>query len=134
MNSEQKVKDFEYLYNTLKENYPYFGIAKRKHGTDWLAKKDEYLTLIANTTNDSAYITTLNFILRELRNGHTDLFPTSHWEEYAKVYKTGALIRPIYSTCADIVEDPVARPHYWSKLLNEGTSGNAGVVSSEKRS
>ncbi|MDR1091847.1 MAG: hypothetical protein LBL79_12305 [Prevotella sp.] len=43
LTASQKAKDFEYLYETLKDNYPYFGVGKRANGIDWLSKKDEYI-------------------------------------------------------------------------------------------
>jgi len=59
LSTKQKVEDFEYLYQILEENYPFFGSTKRTLKTDWLSNKEKYLELIKATPNDSAYFMTL---------------------------------------------------------------------------
>ena len=66
---DQKVIDFEYLYAVLRDNYPFFGVAERKYGVDWLAKHDEYVQRLKATADDAAYYRELNSILRELHDG-----------------------------------------------------------------
>lgn len=46
---DQKAIDFEYLYGVLRDNYPFFGVAERKYGVDWLAKHDEYVRRLCAT-------------------------------------------------------------------------------------
>ena len=72
LTSDQKVIDFEYLYAVLRDNYPFFGVAERKYGVDWLAKHDEYVLRLKATADDAAYYRELNSILRELHDGHLD--------------------------------------------------------------
>ena len=76
LTAEQKVADFEYLYGVLRDNYPFFGVAERKFGIDWLARHDEYVQRLRATADDTAYYRELNTILRELHDGHLDIFPT----------------------------------------------------------
>src|SRR5690554_1682467 len=40
---EEKIEDFEYLYNLFKENYPFFEVNKRLNGIDWLSNKEHYI-------------------------------------------------------------------------------------------
>ncbi len=117
LSTEQKVKDFEYLYTVLKDNYPYFGVGMRSNGIDWLSKKNEYLDLIKKTGNDSAYVFTLNSVLTELGNGHVDLSFVEYWDSYKDLYKNIAINYPEYKKWAIVLEDPIARPSYWGKLL-----------------
>ena len=76
LTAEQKIADFEYLYAVLRDNYPFFGVAERKYGVDWLAKHDEYVERVAATADNKDYIAKLNRIINELRDGHLDIFPT----------------------------------------------------------
>ena len=39
LTTEQKVADFNYLYNTMKDNFPFFEVKKRMINYDWLRKK-----------------------------------------------------------------------------------------------
>ena len=72
----EMLEDFEYLYNTLKDNYPYFEINKRLNNVDWLGKKDEYIKKIDACIDDKSFLYTLQGILAELDNGHTQMITT----------------------------------------------------------
>jgi hypothetical protein len=71
---EKYLEDFEYMYQVLKENYPFFDINKRHTGIDWLAEKDTYLQLINNVKSDEDFKYALKRILSDLHNGHTFLW------------------------------------------------------------
>ena len=43
LTKQQKVNDFLYAYNILKDNYPFFGVCKRTNGFDWLSRKNEFI-------------------------------------------------------------------------------------------
>ncbi len=115
----QKVKDFEYLYQTLKDNYPYFGAAKRQMGLDWLAEKENFLNKIKKTKNDREYILTLDSILRKLHDGHLDLLFVRAWQGGIKQYKMIAETDPEYEKWVSTLENPDARPLYWQQILNQ---------------
>ena len=86
LTQKEKLEDFEYMYNILKDNYPYFEVNKRLNGIDWLSKKDEFIKEIKSTTNDQDFCYTLQAILSELKNGHVHLFNTENYNEYKKLY------------------------------------------------
>ncbi|MFL0251327.1 S41 family peptidase [Clostridium neuense] len=71
LTQEQKLKDFDYMYKILKDNYPYFEVNKRLNGVDWLANKNKYIAQIKATKSDEAYYETLKSILHQLNNGYT---------------------------------------------------------------
>lgn len=73
LTSQEKMEDFEYMYNILKENYPYFEVNKRVNGVDWLKNKEIYESRIENTKNNEDFMEELNSILSELHNGHTNV-------------------------------------------------------------
>ena len=43
LTQEEKIEDFDYLYEVLKGHYPMFGVAKRQYKIDWLCQKEIYL-------------------------------------------------------------------------------------------
>jgi hypothetical protein len=90
LTESQKIEDFEYLYNTLKENYPYFNVLKRTSNKDWLVKHDVFLNAIKEAKNDTLFLATLNAILKTLENGHTDLWPSANPDEFLKTYENDA--------------------------------------------
>lgn len=130
----QKIKDFEFLYETLKDNYPYFGVGKRANGIDWLSKKQEYLNLVQKTESDSAYIFTLRSILSELGNGHADMSFVEWWDSYTDLYKKVADREPEYKKWVTVLTDSAARPAYWSSLLQSGRKAPAKSESTAAKS
>lgn len=87
LTTEQKLEDFEYLYRMLEQNYPYFEVKKRQLGMDWLSKKQEFASMIAETRSDAAFYHVLEDILMLLQNGHTNIIkPGANYEDYRKIY------------------------------------------------
>jgi hypothetical protein len=83
---EEKLEDFNYLYNILKENYPYFEVLKRKYGYDWLAHKEEFEAMIANTKNDLEYYHTLQLITNKIKQEHTGLIDSPSYNMFKEVF------------------------------------------------
>lgn len=84
---EEKVEDFEYLFKTIEENYPFLEINKRVNGIDWLGKKDEYLNLVKSSQNNTQFLNSLSYILAQLNNGHTHMIKsTEDFERFRDSY------------------------------------------------
>ena len=88
LSEKEKIEDFEYLYKSIEENYPFLEVNKRISGVDWLANKDRYLEWIERTKSDSEFLSILNSILAELNNKHTEMI---------KSKDTIQIFREIYS-------------------------------------
>ncbi|WP_243428940.1 S41 family peptidase [Clostridium botulinum] len=87
LSTEEKLEDFEYMYKILEENYPYFEVNKRMNNLDWLSKKDDYISMIKTTTNDMDFFNTLEKILSELNNGHTDMISKERFSRIKALYE-----------------------------------------------
>lgn len=103
LTTKEKMEDFEYTYNIIKENYPFLEVNKRLHGVDWLANKDEYIERIKNTRTDDEFIEELSNIMRELNNGHTHVVQKEHFKWYYKVYSQNKFLlnRPWFKVFND---------------------------------
>lgn len=86
LTTEQKLEDFEYMYNLLKDNYPFFEVNKRVHGIDWLSNKEDYIERVKNTKNDHEFMNELNYILGDLNDGHTNVIPIDSFKWYYYLY------------------------------------------------
>lgn len=87
LTEEQKIGDFNYLYKTIEENYPFLETNKRLNNVDWLSKKEEYLKRVKNTKSDIEFLMTLNSILSELNNGHTHMITnSSQFRDFREIY------------------------------------------------
>ncbi|WP_092926035.1 S41 family peptidase [Romboutsia hominis] len=87
LSKREKVEDFEYVYNTIKNGYPYLDVNKRCNNIDWLGNKDKYLKRIKNTKNDEEFIEEMSSILSDLDNRHTELIDNKkRYELFKKSY------------------------------------------------
>lgn len=87
LTEEQKIGDFNYLYKTIEENYPFLETNERLNNVDWLSKKEEYLQRVKNTKSDIEFLMTLNSILSELNNGHTHMITnSSQFRDFREIY------------------------------------------------
>jgi C-terminal processing protease CtpA/Prc len=87
LTTEQKLEDFNYLYNTMKDNFPFFEVKKRMINYDWLAHKNEFEERIKNTKNDKEFYEELNKIVSLIQNAHTHILEGSFSEELRTIYE-----------------------------------------------
>lgn len=128
LTKEQKIKDFHYAYDIFEVNYPFFGVCKRENGIDWLNNKKEYLIRIADTKNDSAYISELKDIFGDLNDGHVNFNPTRFGNKgFYKAYKSLAVDIPHYEKWVEMFENPNTRIDYWSDILRKSEETTKAV-------
>lgn len=87
LTQDEKVADFNYMYQILKDNYPYFEVNKRLNGgLNWLSNKENYIDTIKSTQNDEEFYNKLQEILSDLNNGHTDMMDKIFYDYAKKAY------------------------------------------------
>ena len=86
LTTREKLQDFEYLYDVLEQNYPFFKVNERIHGIDWLGNKRKYKRLIRNTKNDAEFYVAMDRILKDLNDGHTNIFNGEGFKRFYKMY------------------------------------------------
>lgn len=84
LTQKEMLDDFEYMYNILKENYPFFELNKRVNKKDWVGLKNEYINMIKAAKNDEDFLSAMNKILKDLNNGHTHMVSTNQQYENFK--------------------------------------------------
>lgn len=87
LSKEDYIEDFNYVYNTLKEHYPFFEVNKKLYGIDWLANKEKYEAYIAESKNDEDFFNRMDEVLSELHNWHTQLVSLNSGLDYYITYK-----------------------------------------------
>lgn len=115
LTAEQKQRDFEYLYETLRDNYPYFGLRQRQ-GTDWLGNRERYLAELSATPHDTAYISTLNKVLSEIGSGHVDLSYTTAAAPHAEMYARIAEEYPRYNVWVETFRGAIPKDEHWIEI------------------
>lgn len=129
---EEKIEDFEYMYNLLKDNYPFFEVNKRLNGIDWLANKDEYVERIKTTNTDEEFIDEMTKIVAELNNGHTHVISKDWFKWVYSVYTNPKAMRTRNKPWAKVVSDKrVLHRYNFDKSMAEET-GKAGYLGNKE--
>lgn len=68
---EEKYKEFEYLYEFLEENYPFFKVNERLNKVNWLENKSKYKRILRNAKGDAEYLVAVGKILNDLHDSNT---------------------------------------------------------------
>ena len=87
LTTAQKLEDFNYLYKTMEDNFPFFEVKKRMINYDWLAHKSEFEERISNSSSDEDFFKELNNIVSLVQNAHTHILEGSFAEELRTIYE-----------------------------------------------
>lgn len=117
---QEKLDDFNYMYEVLKENYPFFEVNKRLTGIDWLANKDKYIEEIKNTKDDYSYIAILDKILGDLKNHHTTILSKDRYIDLKVAYSK-------YKPWLDELNNEKARTRYLTSNYIDYDFGTSGA-------
>lgn len=109
LSEKEKIEDFNYLYDVLKDNFPFFQVNKRKFNVDWLNNKEKYINIIKNTKNDLEFENKLAEIISQLNIGHTHLVSKSF---YNYLIEGCSLNRKLSDSLTDIIESPKVMERY----------------------
>tara|TARA_R110002033_G_scaffold1389_1_gene12255 strand:- start:2177 stop:3433 length:1257 start_codon:yes stop_codon:yes gene_type:complete len=117
LSTEEKLVDFNYLYDEFEKSYPYFDINKRMNQVDWLSKKEEFLQVIKETKNDKDFFIALSSILNALNNDHTDTYPTVIYDYFYKAYKGASDQDSSYLPyLQELEKTDTIRTKYWREI------------------
>ena len=86
LTNKQMVEDFNYVFNELKVNYPFFGVLKREYNIDFIGSYKKYLKRIENAKTDQEFIDEMTGIMGELNNSHARIADTAYVENTLKYY------------------------------------------------
>lgn len=87
LTAEEKLADFDYLYQMLEENYPYFQVLKRMEGVDLTALYQELRPKIGESASDAAYFVLLNQFTDQAQSvGHLSLITPMDYEWFVQTY------------------------------------------------
>lgn len=117
LTTAQKLEDFNYLYKTMTENYPFFEIKKRMLGYDWPAQKKEFEKAIRETKNDKEFYAEIDKIVNLAQNAHTHILGGGFYDELKGIYEDP---HAGYSPARrDILnnEKAVEKVRYWDSKL-----------------
>lgn len=87
LSKEQMLADFDYLYKTMQENYPYFGVAKRKKGIDIDALYKYTRPIIENCKSDMEFWYAMkDFVDAVDYTGHFGILDSFGYQSYVDLW------------------------------------------------
>lgn len=86
LTEEEKIEDFMYMYDIMKENYPHFHSIEKMYGYDWLAHKEEFEKEIRETKDNMEFFYSIGSILaNKLHDPHTVVIDPFEYRSYLDV-------------------------------------------------
>lgn len=87
LTNEQMLEDFDYLYSTLEENYPYFGTLKRMYGVDLKEEYEKSRKLVSECKTDAEFYYIVDkFTETANMVGHLSAISPMNYSWYAEAY------------------------------------------------
>lgn len=76
LTTEQKLEDFEYLYEVISTSFPMLDDIKELHHLDFITDQEKYRELVTDSQDDYEFYCVMNYIVSNLPSAHTDIvFP-----------------------------------------------------------
>lgn len=117
LTQEQMLEDFDYLYHTLEQNYPYFGVAKRKYNINIDSLYTNYRKEVAQAQNDMEYWFAVTGFINQFRLvGHASPFDSQGYQNQINLWKTVEKSDPVFFTerasWLKVLDNPVSQKNY----------------------
>jgi len=123
------LEDYDYLWTSLEESYPYFGVLERS-GIDWVGVKEDYRETISSTYMDNlVFSNLLDQMLDEFKgNGHLSVISRDFYHMARYVYSDVEMTEWV-----SIIETPRSELfyNYDENHFDENESFENGNIESE---
>ncbi|AAM25495.1 C-terminal processing protease CtpA/Prc [Caldanaerobacter subterraneus subsp. tengcongensis MB4] len=120
LTAEQKLEDFEYLYNTLQKNFPFFEMGKRKTGFDWLSHKEEFEKRIRETKNNVEFYNEIKRMVTLLQVAHARLVSPELFEKFQKAFNE--VVKSEEKQLDPLTNSIIIKNYeYWKQTIKETT-------------
>ncbi|WP_042274559.1 S41 family peptidase [[Clostridium] dakarense] len=118
LTKEEKVEDFDYYINTMKDNYCNFDVFYNKSNIEYLDFYEILKEEIENSDNNKEFYDIMNYSISLLNDGHTNLINPSNVDWYRRVYNS--------KYQEDILNDEIFtdKNKKWENYLNEDNKLN----------
>lgn len=87
LTKEEKVEDFDYYINTMKENYCNFDVFYNKYNTEYLDLYDVFKEEVENSNSNEEFYNIMNALINLLGDGHTNLTPPDGIDRFRDIYE-----------------------------------------------
>lgn len=129
LTQEQRVEDYDYFVQVLKESYPCWGLLDRE-GVDYEAIFEEYREMVSENQDDSMFFSAVYSTLFRLgMNGHLSMIEPSQLPGYQQSYSHLENRSHWY----DVLTNPVTAGKYpkLGQMLDEQNGGASGEITND---
>ena len=95
LSNKEMIEDFNFCFNELKENYPFFGVLKREYNFDFIGNYNKYLKRVKESKTDQEFIDVMTGIMGDLNNHHARIADKDYVEStllsYAKNWNSPSI-------------------------------------------
>jgi hypothetical protein len=113
MGVEERLEDFEYLYNFVQENYPYLQLKERTHGYNWLDLKEVFEERIRNAADNEDFLHVIMEAIEALQNRHTHVLDPASVSDYHGRFEDSYPMNVVF--CDEVAE----AVDYWTEIFEE---------------
>lgn len=114
LTEQQKLEDFNYMYNSIVENTLSLDEFKNLYGVDFAAKKSEYEEIIKNTSSDFEFFVAMKAIIKDIPSFHSDIvYPDIDSYNSLNCYNSRAVSSQLGMR---------SYTKYWNELVNKNFS------------
>lgn len=100
---EERLEDFDYLYELIVNNYPLLKVNERQNGINWVDEKVEFEEKIKKTTTNQEFLIEVKNIVRRLNNNHTHVVDKNFLLTLYEFYGADE-VKDIFKEWTDIIE------------------------------
>ncbi len=127
---EQKLEDFEYLYDFIADNSPFLKVNERVNGVNWLGgEKEKFKSKIEEADTDEMFISEIGRIIRKLNNPHTYVFGGDMDFLYLYSFYSDEEYKDMYKPWLDTISDEkVLKRYEFDEEKLEGIQGGRIVL------
>ncbi len=130
LTNKEMVDDFNYLFEELKENYPFFDVLKREQNVDFIGNYNKYLKRVEEAKTDQEFIDVMTGIMGELNNHHAriadEAYVKSTLDYYSKNWNSPSIYYEFLSLNKQVVRN---RYHIDGKQIVDNGQNNKLAIS-----
>lgn len=123
LTKEERVEDFNYFFDQIKNNYPFFGVLKREYKIDFLKNYDKYLKKIEACESDDDFRKAMEEIVAELKNEHARIADKDYVEATMRYFSKNWKSPSIYYEFLNLNRQ-VVRNRYGLDGMQSDTDNN----------
>lgn len=86
LTQEQRLEDFDYLFNMIKTSLPYVYDMEEKYGFSVLDKEEEYRAACAACEDDYSFLALMTSVFNDIPSGHAAVIPPDYYSYFSSGY------------------------------------------------